>query len=167
MPPKPDPRQDQALHEALRIAILAGRVELATDGLHLHKPTSPVYVAWDHLGPLLALMLFSLLVLLFQGLGWGIAAMTVAILVYIFGMRWWVGQQVHRRTLDAMLRNAYNWTLVWEFGGVALIRRGDAVPCVAPKGDWRAFARRLTDLSFPMPDDEDEAAPAAKEPPSP
>lgn len=146
MAKRPDPVDDQRLHEAVRIAILAGRMELKTDGLHLHKPTSPLYVAWDNLGPLLVLMTASLALLLLGGLAIGLGAMTLAILAYIFGMRWWIGLRIQRRALDAMLRNAYNWNLVWQYGGVALVLKGDfGAPCIAPGCDWRAFARRIAE----------------------
>lgn len=139
-----DPREDQTLHDALRTAVLSGRLELKTDGLHLHKPDSPVYGAWDHLAPLLVMMTVSLLVLLLSGLALGLAAMTAAILLYIFGMRWWIDLRVQRRTLDAVLRNAHNWDLLWRYGGMALVRKGGfEKPCVAPNDDWRSFARGL------------------------
>ncbi len=157
MAKRPDPMEDQRLHEAVRIAILAGRIEVKTDGLHLHKPDSPLYVSWDHLGPLLVLMVSALALLLLGGLVIGLAAMTLAILAYIFGMRWWIGVQIQRRALDAMLRNAYNWNLVWAYGGVALVLKGDfGPPCMAPTSDWRVLARRIA-----------EPAPAADDGPPP
>ncbi len=138
---------DQGLHDAVRTAVMDGLVELKTDGLHLYKPGSPVYAAWDHLLPLLGLMLASLGVLLAAGLAFGLATMTVAMLAYIFGMRWWVCRQVHRRALDVALRNAYNWIMLWNYGGVAVIHRsGLERPCIAPDGDWREFAQRLSGI---------------------
>lgn len=146
MAKRPDPAEDWRLHDAIRIAVLAGRLEVKTDGLHLHKPDSPLYVAWDHLAPLLVLMVAALLVLLLGGLAMGLVAMTLAILAYIFGMRWWINVQIQRRALDAMLRNAHNWNVIWEYGGVALVLRGDfGPPCIAPACDWRIFARRIAE----------------------
>lgn len=146
MAKRPSPVEDQKLHEALRLAILAGRVALKTDPLHLHKPDSPLYVSWDHLAPLLVLMGGSLAALLLGGLALGLAVMTLAILAYIFGIKWWIGLRVQRHALDAMLRNPYNWTTVWDYGGVAVVLRGEVeIACIAPGGDWRGFTRRMAE----------------------
>lgn len=143
------PQTDQELHAIVKEALMAGQVELKTDGLHLHKPGSPVYVAWDLLIPLLAMMVATLVVLLAGGLAAGLVAMTVTILAYIFGMRWWICRRVHRRALDAALGNAYNWIMLWNHGGVAVVHRsGLERPCIAPDGDWRAFAQRLSGAPY-------------------
>lgn len=137
--------QEEQLHQLLRTSVIAKRVVIRTDGLHLSKPDSPVYHAWDQLGPLMALMVLAMTVMLFYGLAIGLGAMTVAILVYIFGMRAWVSMRIQQRVEDLGLRNAPAWKILWTYGGIALVRTDPlgTVPCVAPKGDWRAFMRRL------------------------
>ena len=49
-------REDEQLHEQLRGAVLAGRVQIFTDPRILDFQGSPVHQHWDHLLPLTALM---------------------------------------------------------------------------------------------------------------
>lgn len=154
-------QQEELLHQSLRAAIITKRVVIRTDGLHLSRPDSPVYHAWDQLGPLMALMLLAMTVMLFYGIAIGLGAMTVAILVYIFGARAWVSLRVQRRVEDLGLRNAAAWKIVWKYGGVALVRTDPlgVVPCIAPTGDWRAFMRRLdSDYAMPLITDQSESS---------
>ena len=145
--------QEEQLHQALRAAVLSKKLVIRTDGLHLSKPDSPVYYAWDQLGPLMVLMVTAMVVMLFTGIAIGLGAMTVAILIYIFGMRGWVSFRVQQRVEDLGLRTVGAWRILWKYGGIALVRTDplSMVPCIAPKGDWRAFMRRLENDFNPPP----------------
>jgi hypothetical protein len=144
--------QEEQLHQALREAFRTKRLLIRTDGLHLSRPDSPVYVAWDQLAPLMVLMLSAMTVMLFLGIAIGLGAMTAAILAFIFGMRPWVSYRIQGRVEDEGLRSVAAWKILWKYGGIALVRTDPlgVVPCIAPKGDWRAFMRRLeSDLNPP------------------
>lgn len=144
---------EEQLFQALRTAYIARRVVIRTDGLHLSRPDSPAYDTWDQLAPLMMLMVLAMTVMLFFGLAIGLGAMTVAILVYIFGMRTWVSMRIQQRVEDLGLRTVPAWKTLWKYGGIALVRTDPlgTVPCVAPNGDWRAFMRRLESDFNPQP----------------
>lgn len=151
--------QEEQLHQALRAAFQTKKLAIRTDGLHLAKPDSPVYHAWDQLGPLMVLMVTAMAVMLLTGIAIGLGAMTVAILIYIFGMRGWVSFRIQQRIEDLGLRTVGAWKILWKYGGIALVRNDPlgTVPCVAPKGDWRAFMRRLESDFNPPAYGSDEA----------
>lgn len=137
--------QEEQLHRSLRLAFQTRKLFVRTDGLHLSKPDSPVYDAWDQLAPLMILMVTAMAIMLFTGIAIGLGAMTVAILIYIFGMRSWVSFRIQQRVEDLGLRTVGAWKILWKYGGIALVRNDPlgTVPCIAPGGDWRAFMRRL------------------------
>lgn len=136
-------REDDQLHERLATAIRAGRVQLFTDPAALDFQASPVHSPWDHLAPLIILMVLALLALLGFGIAIGIVAMTAAALAHLFGSKHYVAWMLKRRTAAYMLDNTLRWQAVWHLGGVALVLKGSSEPpCLAPKGDWRKFIRR-------------------------
>jgi hypothetical protein len=157
-------REDDQLHERLTAAVKGGRVQVFTDPAALDFHASPVHSPWDHLAPLIVLMLLALLALLAFGIAIGIIAMTVATLAQLFGSKHYVAWMLKRRTLAYMLGNTLRWQAVWHLGGVALVLKGASEPpCLAPKGDWRKFIRRNlgeaeTDKAAALPPPADAAA---------
>jgi len=134
---------DEALHAALCAALDARRVELVADPAALSHTRSPLFSEWDNLAPLLGLMPASLVVLLFGGLAWGIAAMAGSALVLLFGLRHWAAHRIRQRA-DMAVRSAPDLLdRLWRHGGMALVPRGNGVEsCLAPDGDWRGFVRQ-------------------------
>ncbi|MDA8230206.1 MAG: hypothetical protein M0006_02585 [Magnetospirillum sp.] len=138
---KADEAED--LHERIRAAVRAGRVEVFADPRVLDFHGSPVHSPWDHLVPLLALMLLALAVLLSAGMAFGIVAMTVGALAHLLSSRHVVAWAVKRRALAYLLESAAHWQALWQLGGLAVVLKGtDEPPCLAPLGDWRKFALR-------------------------
>ncbi|OAN50345.1 hypothetical protein A6A04_02825 [Paramagnetospirillum marisnigri] len=136
-------REDDQLHDQLRGAVGAGRVQVFTDPRVLDFPGSPVHQHWDHLLPLTGLMTLALVVLLATNVVVGIVVMTSCTLIHVFGSRHYVAWRLKTRASAYMLADAVQFQTLWQMGGVALVvRGGNEPPCLAPKGDWRKFIRR-------------------------
>lgn len=136
-------REDEQLHEQLRGAVLAGRVQVFTDPRVLDFQGSPVHQHWDHLLPLTLLMTLALIILLAAGVAVGIVVMTLCVLAHLFGNKYYVAWRLRTRAKAYMLDNVMQFQVLWQMGGVAMATKGgNEPPCLAPKGDWRKFIRR-------------------------
>ena len=147
-----------ALHERLRAAVLTRRVHVYTDQRMLDFQGSPVHNGWDHLLPLMVLMVLALVILLATGVALGIVAMTIGALAHLLGIKHFIAWRIRTRTTAYMLESAHHWHQIWQLGGIAIdMPESNEPPCLAPRGDWRKFARRnLSDT--PAAADQDEAA---------
>jgi hypothetical protein len=163
--------EDFELHDRLRIAVLNNRVQLFTDAGVLDRSGSPVHSPWDHLVPLLGLMLLALVILLATGVAGGIVAMTLGALLHLTCNRYLVAWRLKQRTAAFMLESVAHWQAVWQLGGVAAVLAGTNEPaCFAPLGDWRKFARRNLRTGEEPPESAQDHAPppqAAAPPPPP
>lgn len=136
-------REDEQLHDQLRGAVTAGRVEVFTDPRVLDFQGSPVHQHWDHLLPLTGLMTFALIVLLATNVVVGILVMTLCTLAHVFGGKQYVAWRLKFRAQAYMLNDVMQFQTLWQMGGVAMVvKGGNEPPCLAPKGDWRKFIRR-------------------------
>lgn len=136
-------REDEQLHDQLRGAVAAGRVQLFTDPRVLDFPGSPVHQHWDHLLPLTGLMSLALIVLLATNVVVGIVMMTLCTLAHVFGSKHYVAWRLKLRAAAYMLEDVIRFQTLWQMGGVAMVvKGGNEPPCLAPKGDWRKFIRR-------------------------
>jgi hypothetical protein len=136
-------REDEQLHDQLRGAVLAGRVQVFTDPRVLDFPGSPVHQHWDHLLPLTILMTLALIILLAAGVAVGIVVMTLCVLAHLFGNKYYVGWRLRMRAQGYILTDVIQFQTLWQMGGVAMATKGgNEPPCLAPKGDWRKFIRR-------------------------
>ncbi|MDO8607540.1 MAG: hypothetical protein Q7R40_13460 [Phaeospirillum sp.] len=136
-------REDEQLHEQLRGAVMAGRVQVFTDPRLLDFQGSPVHQHWDHLLPLTILMTLALIILLAAGVAVGIVVMTLCVLAHLFGNKYYVGWRLKARAQAYMLSDVLQFQTLWQMGGVAMATKGgNEPPCLAPKGDWRKFIRR-------------------------
>lgn len=157
-------QDDMEMHERLRAAILTDRVQFFTDARMLDYQGSPVHNPWDHLGPLLVLMLLALVVLLSMGVALGIIAMTLCVLIHFLGTRHVVSWVVRGRAKKYMLESVGQWNQLWYLGGIALVMPDSPEPpCLAPRGDWRRFVHRnLNDdiqSQQPVPAEQEETIP--------
>ena len=136
-------KEADLLHDQIRSAVAAGRVSIVADARVLDFDGSPVHQPWDHLTPLLALMVLALIILLAAGVAVGIVAMTIGALIHLLGTRHLVAWRLQQRTVAKMMEGLESWQALWQLGGIALVCVGSGeVPCYAPMGDWRKFARR-------------------------
>ena len=136
-------REDEQLHDQLRGAVLAGRVQVFTDPRVLDFQGSPVHQHWDHLLPLTILMTLALVILLAAGVAVGIVVMTLCVLAHLFGNKYYVGWRLRMRAQSYILTDVIQFQTLWQMGGVAMATKGgNEPPCLAPKGDWRKFIRR-------------------------
>lgn len=132
-----------ALHGRLCAAIIDKRVLVYTDQRMLDFQGSPVHNGWDHLAPLMVLMVLALVILLATGVAFGIVAMTIGALAHLLGIKHFVAWRIRSRTTAYMLESAYHWHQIWQLGGIAIyMPESNEPPCLAPRGDWRKFARR-------------------------
>ncbi|CCG41490.1 hypothetical protein [Magnetospirillum molischianum] len=136
-------REDEGLHEKLRSGLTGGRIQLFTDPRMIDFDGSPVHCHWDHLLPLTGLMTLALGILLAGGIVVGIIAMTLFVMVYLLGNRYYVAWRLRTRTVEYLCCDVAHVQALWRLGGIALVVPGTGeAPCVAPKGDWRKFIRR-------------------------
>jgi hypothetical protein len=151
-------REDDLLHEQLCIAVSTGTVEVHTDQRMLDFQGSPVHSPWDHLLPLMVLMFLALAVLLFAGVAVGIVAMTMGVFAHVYGVKYLVAWRIRQRAIAYMMNSPAHWQQLWHLGGIVILLKGTSEYCMAPKGDWRKFARRN------LPEDMQAPAPAPPEP---
>ena len=136
--------ENELLYGRLIYGIRAGRVDLVTDARMLDYNGSPVHSPWDHLLPLLGLMVLAMLILLFAGMAFGIVAMFFGATIHLLGNRYYVAWRIEQRTLEFIQRSSAHWLSIWDLGGLAIVVKGSGeLPCFAPTGDWRKFVRRL------------------------
>ncbi|HLO77082.1 MAG TPA: hypothetical protein VK196_11570 [Magnetospirillum sp.] len=152
-------QEDEELHQRLRAAVLARRVEVYTDQRMLDFQGSPVHNGWDHLAPLLGLMSLALAILLATGVAIGIVAMTLGALGHLLGIKHFVAWRIRARAKAYMLESAAHLQQLWQLGGIALVVMGSSEPpCLGPRGDWRKFVRRnLPAEGQPAPSSEADA----------
>ena len=137
---KPLPRDDVAF-AAVRRATQEKRTQIFTDPRLLGRPGSPVYNAWDIFGPLIVLMVGSLVILFGFGVLEWIISLLLVLLYQVFFARLVVGWLLHRRTLRKALSSPYELQAVWRTGGIAIaLLASPEHNCIAPLGDWRVFA---------------------------
>ena len=136
--------ETEELHKRLMLALRAAKVDLVTDARMLDHSGSPVHSPWDHLAPLLGLMLLALVILLSAGMAFGIVAMFFCAIIHLMGNRYYVAWRIQQRTNQFVQYSAAHWQTVWDAGGLAIVVKGSGeLPCFAPTGDWRKFVRRL------------------------
>ena len=144
--------ENELLYGRLIYGIRAGRVDLVTDARMLDYNGSPVHSPWDHLLPLLGLMVLAMIILLFAGMAFGIVAMFFGATIHLLGNRYYVAYRIEQRTLEYIQYSSAHWLNIWELGGLAIVVKGSGeLPCFAPTGDWRKFVRRLIPAEGTVP----------------
>lgn len=158
----------EELYDRLVTALQLGRVDLVTDARMLDHSGSPVHSPWDHLMPLLGLMVLALAVLLSAGMAFGIVAMFICAMLHLMLAKYFVAWRIQNRTILFVQYSFAHWLAVWEAGGVAIVVKGSGeLPCFAPTGDWRKFVRRLIPAENAQPKAAQAYVEAAPPPPPP
>lgn len=151
-------KEEQNLYDRLKAAHERNLITVYTDFSRLNAPESPVFNPWEAVGPLLALLMFSLFILLTGGLIAGTVALVLAVLLFAVGIRPWIEHQVRHRAIVWLVRDVKTFQILWAYGGIGIsLADQPQTVCAAPDGNWRNFVRRYlpdTDLS---PVDEDLA----------
>lgn len=160
-------REDDQLHQQLSDSVASGMVEIHTDQRMLDFQGSPVHSPWDHLVPLIVLMLMALGILLFAGVAVGIVAMTMGVFAHVYGVKHLVAWRIRQRAVQYMLAGPGHWQQLWHLGGIVILVKGTSEYCMAPKGDWRKFARRNLAGADEAPVAEEAPPPPRKKPPEP
>lgn len=136
-------KRDRALYARLIESYQADRIGIFVDFDRLNHPKSPVWDAWENVGPLLMILAMAMAVMFFVNLLLGTAAMVLGVLFYLFIVRPWIAQRLYRRALAAAIDNLHNWNILWKLGGLVItLNYMNKTRCVSPDGDWRAFVTR-------------------------
>ncbi len=134
------PPPSYVAHEALKQAYAVGKIVFFTDSRVLARPGSPLYSVLEVFVPPLVLMAGSLTLLFAFGLLEWIIALVLILAYQLYGAPQIVNWRVHRRAIDAILRNPHNLQVLWAMGGLAIgLKDWPEQSCVSPQGDWRAF----------------------------
>ena len=136
-PPAPDSVAFAALSRAYRDR----RILVFTDPRVMNRPGSPAYSIYDVYAPPLILFGGSITLLAAFGLREWIEGMVFTIFVWVFVqppiVRWRAG----RRARAIAFATVEGLKAIWALGGFAVaLKDWPERNCVAPKGDWRAFA---------------------------
>src|SRR5580658_3985698 len=101
-------KRDRALYARLIESYQADRVGIFVDFDRLNNPRSPVWNPWENVGPLLLVLIGSLVLMFFVNLLLGTAAMVLGVLFYLFVMRPWIAQRVFFFAVAAATENLHN-----------------------------------------------------------
>lgn len=146
-------RLEEKRWTSLKAAFADGRVQVLVDYERHNSGRSPVYNPYEHVVPMLLLVMFSLTLLIFKGVIAGTSALLVAALVYVFAVRPWVAKRIQHRVREAAVDNLHDWNVMWKLGGIAIsLAANPRVGCVAPDGDWKTFVRGY--VPDPQPGDQ-------------
>ena len=147
-------------HKTLNQAVEMGKLRIITNYQTLNRRGCPIYHPWENILPLLGLIMLALLVLLLEGMLFGIGALILAMLIFVTIVRPVLAKRLQDRTVRYMLARVENWERLWHIGGVIIIRADrPSLGCVAPKGNWSAFVyEHLGDCAEKKVSEEEQAA---------
>ncbi len=149
--------EDRELYHRIVAAHERNMIGILINYRKLNGVSSPIFNPWEAIGPLLAPVVVSLLVLIFGGVVAGTIALLFTMLLYGVMIRPWTQRKVHNRASRVIGLSFGAFETLWEFGGFALYITDRPTTMVeAPQGDWRSFVRR--NLPKP-PSGEDAGAP--------
>jgi hypothetical protein len=135
--------EDTALHAAIRDAHAAGRLVLEVNYAAVNNSASPSFRTTDIVVPWFVTIVVSFYVWHTYGVIAGAAVFVVLAGGVVVGLRPWNRRRAEERTRDMALAKLDHWDTFWRLGGLALRRTGGGDDCVAPRDDWRDFARAL------------------------
>lgn len=151
-------KEEKALHDRLRTAHERNLITVYTDFQRLNAPDSPVFNPWEAAGPLLALLLFSVFILLTGGVIAGTIALVLSVLLFAVGIKPWMEHQLRHRSVITLMRDPKTMAVLWAYGGVGIsLADQPETVCAAPEGNWRNFVRRHLPDTEHVPVDEDLA----------
>jgi len=133
--------KDGVAFRAMRRAYQDGRLLVFTDPKVVNRPGAPSYSITDVYAPPMIMFGASITLLAAFGLLEWIAGMVIAILIWGFVqppiVRWRAGRRARLIAFSTVEGLKAHWAL----GGIAIaLKDWPERNCVAPKGDWRAFA---------------------------
>lgn len=136
-------RLEERRYAVLQQAFHKGDVKAYVDFRKHNNGHSPAYNPWENIVPFLFMILFSLAILIFHSIEYGMIALVLSIFVYVVILRPWVAQRVTTRVRVLLERDVITFKLLWLAGGVSLTfnDRGSQAVVSAPSGDWAHFVR--------------------------
>jgi len=139
---RPEPKEKEAVaFAALARAYAARRILVYTDPKVIGRPGSPAYSVIDVYAPPMVMFGASITLLTAFGLVEWIVGMLGAILIWSFVQPPIVRWRAKRRARAIAFANPDGLKRCWALGGFALVLKDwPERHCVAPTGDWRAFA---------------------------
>ncbi len=137
-----NPRASESVaYAALCRAYANKRILVFVDAKVANRPGSPAYNIVDVYAPPLILFAGGITVLATFGLLQWIIAMMVAIAIWAFVQPPIVRWRAVRRAKRIAFASLEGWKVTWGLGGFAVaLKDWPERNCIAPTGDWRAFA---------------------------
>ena len=135
-----------ALFAALGRLVREDKITLRLDFGKLAELDSPVASEAD--GNMWAYGGVALVLIAWRFAGWQIAlgvAITGLALYFTLG-RVYIHRRIRHRVETKALPSLETWQELWRFGGISLIPE-DGQACAAPRGNWMALVRDLSDRS--------------------
>ena len=136
-------RLEEKYYAVLQQAFHKGGVKAYVDFRKHNNGHSPAYNPWENIIPFLFMILFSLAILIFHGIGYGMVVLVLSIFVYVVILWPWVAQRVVTRVRLLLERDLLTFKLLWLAGGISLTfdQQGRQAVVSAPFGDWTHFVR--------------------------
>jgi hypothetical protein len=132
--------KDRTLYTSLVHAQKSNILTVTVEPRRLNYPGSPVWQADENVAPLILLFAIAIVVM-FVNMLMGIAAIVLAVPLYLLLVRPWILLRVSKRALESALLNAHNWEVIWRKGALTVTNVARRTQCKSPGGDWRSFVR--------------------------
>lgn len=130
---------DQALHARLAQGLARGDLALRFRAAVLLAPGSPAFGRRDAAFLAAVFALLALAPMVIGTPGYSETELAGVLLVaFVWGRWYW--QRTKRRAVERALADLAGWNTLWRGGAFELAAGKDS--CIAPTGDWRAFAAR-------------------------
>ena len=139
--PKTPRAAESVAHAGLCRAYANKRILVFVDPKVANRPGSPAYSVTDVYAPPMILFAASITVLAAFGLLQWIIAMMIVILIWAFVQPPLVRMRAVARAKRIAFASLEGWKATWALGGFAVaLKDFPERNCIAPGGDWRAFA---------------------------
>ena len=133
---------DETPHELIYRAYLLGWIHFGTRLFALNRPGSPVYNAYENWGPVALILFLSAYIGVTKGWLWGLSLLAVLAFFGFALIPKYVLRKMRVRVLEKAFSSEGGWRELWRAGGLSMRLSSDpTIECIAPEGDWEAFAR--------------------------
>ena len=130
---------DQKLHARLTRGLERGELTLRFRAAVLLAPGSPAFGRRDAAFLAVVAALLTLAPTVIGEPGYSNTELAGVLLVaFVWGRWYW--QRTKRRAVERALADPAGWEALWRGGAFELVVGRES--CIAPTGDWRAFAAR-------------------------
>lgn len=140
MPIQPPTRQDLLIFQGFQRAVVEKKALIKVNFKHLNRFKSPFFNPWENVLPLLAVLMISLGLMIFDSLVVGTAVLLVFAIGFAFLMPYFLEPFMHNRVVNRIVPRIEKFLIAWRYGGITIVLAADPhYTCKAPYGDWRHF----------------------------